>query len=194
MNLMASEMKSRRGRYSTLFVLIVTAVCTSYPALARLGESYSECDARYGKPDSIRIEDGAQVRRYHKRGVEVAVWFWKSKSVELTYRKLNRHLMSEKEQRLFLSVNVATSNWSKIDQVLEWQSQNPDAEGDAESHAELMEDLASFYLWAREDGKAEASYDRRDGILLISDVDHLERLAAEQETDASNPPDETHGF
>ncbi len=177
-------------------LLFVASLAMAVPSHARLGESCSECDTRYGKPDSIRIEDRAQVRRYHKRGVEVIITFWKCKSVEVAYRKLNRELLSDDEQSLFLDVNATTSTWAKVDQVAEWNARNPDAEGDANNHAELMEDIAAFYLWDREDGRAEASYDRRDGILMISDVAHLERLAARAEAEATEAPpaEETFGF
>ena len=177
-------------------LLSITLLALAGAAYARLGESSSECDTRYGKPDSIRIEEGFQVRRYHKRGVEVIITFWKCKSVEVAYRKLNRELLSDDEQSLFLDVNATTSTWAKVDQVAEWNARNPDAEGDANNHAELLEDIAAFYLWDREDGRAEASYDRRDGILMISDVAHLERLAARAEAEATEAPpaEETFGF
>jgi hypothetical protein len=194
MNLIPGDSRFRQKTCLWLFAFLAVPVCMLHPAFGRLGESYSECDARYGKPQSIRIEPGAQVRRYHKRGMEVAIRFWKGKSAEITYRKLNHHLMSDDEQQFSLSVNVATSSWAKVDQVAEWKASQPVAEGDPEDHEALMEDLASFYLWERGDGEAEASYDRREGILMISDVDHLERLAVREETDVSAPPVETYGF
>jgi len=117
------------------------------------------------------------VCRYRKGAYDVRIVFAGGRAVEVYYRRPSGDRLTRADLGLFLNVNASTSHWSKVDQLAEWRAANEGHEDDEERQAELMRDLATFFLWSRDDGQAEASYDREQGVLLICDE---ERLAGEQ--------------
>jgi hypothetical protein len=61
--------------------------CFTHPAGARLGESFTECESRYGKATKIHHEGEKHARCYTKGEYRIDVVFWEDKVVEISYRK-----------------------------------------------------------------------------------------------------------
>ena len=160
------------------------------PAWARLHETVSECDRRYGVPVSFVIEGSEHSRVYEKAGYHIVVVFSADKAVEIYYSRQDRRLLSRQELLLFLQVNAAEARWARVDQVAAWKKQNRGRQRRESAQNELLEDLAAFHLWMRTDDKAEAAYDRQAGVLFVADSGRLE---AERETTAFDPGN-PHGF
>lgn len=183
-----------RRAYSTHQALL--AVCMlllAVPSFARLGETYKECDKRYGKPLQVTpMQNGTQQRIYRKAGfVVTTVFHYSGRVVEIYFRKADGSPLSLKESVLFLRASGGKSSWRKVDQLAEWRRTNAGLETDEALQADLMRDLASFILWTRQDGKAEASYDRDDAVLLISDSAWLQK---ERDRATAESHDEVLGF
>lgn len=157
---------------------MVLGVLLATPVLARLGESMAECHKRYGRPFSTRTRGNEAVCRYRKGDYDVRIVFAGGRAAEVYYNRTAGVRLSQRELDLFLKVNASTSKWTKVDQLAEWRAANEGKEDDEIRQAELMQDMATFFLWSRDDAKAEASYDREQGILLICDA---QRLVEEEE-------------
>ena len=163
-----------------LFILLI---CIAIPVVghARFAETTVQCDKRYGKPKSVKVQGTDQVRWYVKQDFSIEIVFHAGRAAEIFYRRTNGAGLSKSELHALLNVNKGELGWRKVDQVEEWKKRHRDrdvAEGD---HRELMTDLATFVLWTRLDGKAEASYDRETCVLFIADA---QRLTEEREKDA----------
>jgi hypothetical protein len=165
--------KGGKRRWRTVWQAMVAIFLLPWVTEARLGESISKCDQRYGNPLKLQTVANRHVRRYEKRSYEVRAVFVSGRAVEVIYRRLDGAPLSERELDLFLLANSDDSAWQRVSQVAEWKAANRGREQDPQAQQELLDDLASFYLWTREDGKAEASYDRREGILFLADAAHL---------------------
>ena len=170
-------MNKRQKKIIRIAGSFLAVYCFTYPAGERLGETFTECETRYGKAAKIVHEGEKHARCYTKGDYRIDVVFWKDKVAEISYRKPEGGLLSSDELRLFLKVNAADSKWIKRDQVAEWKQTHKGKRNDPTLQAALMEDLAAFYLWRRIDEIAEASYDRETGILLLSEATYLDQLA-----------------
>lgn len=170
-------------------VLFLVGLIIVPPALARLGETVVECHKRYGRPFSVNPRGEEVLCRYRKGGFDVEILFSLGRAEEVYYRRTSGALLSKADLDLFLKVNASTSSWVKVDQLVEWRKANKGYEKNEARQAALMRDLAAFFLWVREDGKAEASYDRELGVLLICDTRRLKKGKAEEaETERDENP------
>jgi hypothetical protein len=166
-------------------VLLLLMVAGFVPqAQGRLGETISQCEQRYGKPHSTRVDDKDIIAQYTKQQFVVKIVFNRGKAVEIYYSRASGEPLTEADILLFLDANAGDSHWTKVDQVEEWKRANRGHEDDEERQRALMQDLAAFFLYTREDGGAEASYDRQDAVLLICSAERLDR---ENQNDRKTP-------
>ena len=172
-------------------MILVAGLTAATPALARLGETFAGCTRRYGRAVSTRPSGNEVVSRYRKGDYNVKVVFARGRAAEITYSRKSGALLTNGDLNLFLKVNAESSKWVKVDQLAEWKAANKGREKDERCQEELMRDLASFYLWSRQDGLAEASYDRENGELFICDA---QRLLPEQKPEPPVEPDNPLGF
>ena len=163
------------------------------PSQARLWETLVECNKRYGEPIVVRRKNGEQFRSYERAGYRIDTVSSRNRVVEIYYARIDGGLLSSKERKLFLYVNSGSSKWFKVNQLAEWKKVNRGREADESLQKSLMWDLANFYVWARADGQVEASYDREEGVLFLSDA---QRLAAEKAkaSKKARAPENPHGF
>jgi len=131
------------------------------------------------------------VCRYRKGDYNVKIVFVRGKAAEVSYSRRSGTALTTRDLGLFLNVNAASSRWVKVDQLAEWKASNKGRENDEQRQAELMRDLASFFLFSRQDGLAEASYDRENGELFICDA---RRLLVKEEPKAPKDPGNPLGF
>ena len=182
---------SKPGLVASLLACLLLAA----PALARLDETIVECHKRYGRPVAMRSVGTEVICRYRRGNYTVKVIFAKGRAVEVYYSRSSGNLLTQDDLDLFLDVNASTSRWVKVDQLAEWRKANAGHENDEVRQVELMRDMATFFLWSREDGEAEASYDRELGVLLICSAERLEREREEEKEEVkTDDPDNPLGF
>ncbi len=94
----------------SLFITLTT------PALARIGETREQCDARYGKP--VEVRDGLHATIYNKAGLIIACVFHEDKCEYIEYatdkeaaggRPLT---VSDTEKKVLMEANSNGSVWT----------------------------------------------------------------------------------
>jgi len=101
------------------WILLGVVFGLTYSAHARLGETVSQIEARYGPPDTLRgvppsrvppIENSA--RQYHHDGIGINVHFYNGISLEETYlREKQPQQLSEKDIETLLNANGNGKPW-----------------------------------------------------------------------------------
>lgn len=96
------------------FVLLIP------PALARIGETETECLARYGKISESY--DGPRRLIWRRDGIKITATFLKGKCVWLFFRK-EAGDFTDAESKLLRSVNSGGQEWTQISWVFskEWE-------------------------------------------------------------------------
>jgi hypothetical protein len=83
-------------------------------AHGRIGETALQCDQRYGKPEEVRREDGAEVRVYWVDDVEVWVTIpAKGRADSIMYRRLDTAQMPRAEMLAILRANCP-GEWTPV--------------------------------------------------------------------------------
>lgn len=99
---------------ANLLLGAVFAVMACSTASARIGETFEQCVARYGAPDSgpETDEDDSAARVYYfiKSGRDIRVVFYDGKAVDLFYSRLDKRAFSDSEVQKILAENKA-SEW-----------------------------------------------------------------------------------
>ena len=82
----------------------IAAILVATTAFARLGETETECDQRYGKPisQSVPKDLGDKEKEYSKNGVSVTVIFLHAKAAHIVYKKTG---LSDAEVSSLLEAN-----------------------------------------------------------------------------------------
>ena len=171
--------------YITCLLLLT---CVPFGAYARFDETTVQCDARYGKPTTIKIVGTDQVRWYAKRDFIVEAVFAKGHAVEIFYTRADGVGLSMIEVNALMRFNSGESEWRRVDQVSEWEKANDGKPLSDKQQISLMQDLSTFILFKRLDDIAEASYDREDGVLFIGQSERLERARKKVRAERDVPP------
>lgn len=159
----------------TRFITILFVIAVLPGSLfARLDETTVQCDNRYGKPVNIKIAGAEQLRWYEKQGYVVEAIFSKGRVVEIFYSRKDHAGLANAELNALMRFNMSESKWLRLNQVEQWKKDNGDRQLSDEQQLKLMRDLSTFVMWRRADNKAEASYDREDGVLFIGERARLE--------------------
>ena len=90
------------------------------PATARLGETPTQCQKRYGKPLSVNKKTHVAV--YQKAGFRIAILFWKGKSHQLFIAAIKKDALgnpvafSKTQLKALLTANLG-ENYEKMDKT-----------------------------------------------------------------------------
>ncbi|GEP46177.1 hypothetical protein [Brevifollis gellanilyticus] len=97
-------------------LLLSVLISLASPALARIGETPEQCEARYGKP--VKIEEEGQAFRYRKAGFNVTCVFRNGACVHMAFSHVADAQnevapMSESEITTLLTANGSGKTWVK---------------------------------------------------------------------------------
>jgi hypothetical protein len=123
---------------SLLHTLIAatTLLIAATPASARLGESPSQCTARYGQP--IAVDQVNRRATYYFQGIRILIYFLDDRAQRITYTKTpttrveDRQPLSDQELLALIRANGDGGPWKSIpaptETTLQWANGNPPAE------------------------------------------------------------------
>jgi hypothetical protein len=111
-------------------LLLSVLISLSSPALARIGETREQCDARYGKPVEVKDPNGV---KYQKSGLNVICRFIEGKCGYIYFSKIQKDAQNEslplpvEEAKILMEVNSGGAPWSKAGEIAEdgfeaWES------------------------------------------------------------------------
>ena len=106
-----------RMRLTCLFLAVVATLSLAVrEATARLGETFEQCNQRYGAPSSstslFPVLAGAPNRQYNYQGWRISVAFLKGQAAKLRYSKLNSGKIEEDEFQAIIKGNAGGGSWS----------------------------------------------------------------------------------
>lgn len=138
-------------------IIIAILILSSIYAEARIGETQSQCDARYGAP---KKSDGDGTSLYQKNGFYISIHFHADQADQLTIRKTSQNLfgtpekISDNELQILLSANSDGKKWLQ------------------------KTDLPFRRIWETSDGHLQACYDDNQCVLLILTFSAISRGTA----------------
>jgi hypothetical protein len=146
---------------SVAFIVAFANLC-AIPAQARLGESLSRIEARYGIP--VQIENGTCARAfqctYKHAGITIVVHFLDEKSQYESYSSDNGEPMDEAELQRLLEANRRGGKWT------------------------LKKDSGSSKQWDLNSGEVTATYQYKTSHLLEIRSSWWDRYCTEHPADA----------
>lgn len=149
----------------TPIVLVVSLILCGASALARLGETFDQCETRYGIAEPIKATAPATTTyRFTSHGFLILIGFFEGRAHYLVFGKdveseplatyLDRKEFSETEITVLLDANKGTNTWKEIDHI------------------------AATRDWTRSDQRAVASYSRSQYIFMLASKEYVDRSAA----------------
>ena len=98
-----------------IFALLITAaLLPASRAVARVGETEAQVEARYGKPYARDVQRGSlRLFAYRKDDMEIGVIYQDGKSAAELYSKRDKSALSDTEIRVLLDANSAGASWVK---------------------------------------------------------------------------------
>lgn len=145
----------------TLLLPLVLCALLVSPALARVGETKAECEARYGKPAKTEKYLSFDLYLYVKSGFVIAVMFDAERAGTVQYQhetgeEIIAPEITDAELEALLKANAGGSSWIEDKGVIAKRS------------------------WKRADGVLMARYNPLDRTLLMGDVEFGKKLVAAQ--------------
>ena len=98
-----------------LLIVVTVSAILSTPAFASLGNSESEVEELFGKPDNEGFPDknGVTTNLYHKGDYTILVQFLRHLSLAESYTRTDQAELSEKEIDAFLEGSSNQRSWKK---------------------------------------------------------------------------------
>jgi hypothetical protein len=99
-------------------LLLSVLITLSSSALARIGETREQCDARYGKP--VEVIEKTQTVAYEKAGLRIECTFYENKCDSIYFIRLEKDAKGkgipfpEDEKRILLEANSGGKPWIKV--------------------------------------------------------------------------------
>ncbi|GEP46179.1 hypothetical protein [Brevifollis gellanilyticus] len=103
-------------------LLLSVLISLSSPALARIGETPEQCEARYGKPVKIKAENSVS---YQKAGMRVDCEFIDGKCARIYFAKLEKDAqnaalpITSEEAKILMEANSDGTPWTKTGELVE---------------------------------------------------------------------------
>ncbi len=98
-------------------LLLSVLISLASPALARIGETREQCEARYGKP--VRVLENPQTTIHQKAGLEVRCAFYEGKCDQIIFQHIERGAdgkrlpLTELELKTLMEANSEGKAWEK---------------------------------------------------------------------------------
>ncbi len=96
-------------------LLLSVLISLSSPALARIGETREQCDARYGKP--VRVKEEEQMVHYEKAGYHIVCEFFEGKCEDISFNHVAKDEagkllpLSKEELKMLMESNSGGKAW-----------------------------------------------------------------------------------
>ncbi len=166
----AQAMMSRQ-KAARLGIIAAVSLFVALPqaATARVGESLSECESRYGKHSEQQFVGPFKTRSYFKQGYLIIVMFSPSSSGAehaqgVQYSKPGSFMndsLSAGEVENFLQSNAGSETWNRVHGM----RMAFGAEG--LEQRDMIKDAVKNERWIRSDGAFSAVFSKFDNTLLI---------------------------
>ncbi|GEP46400.1 hypothetical protein [Brevifollis gellanilyticus] len=97
-------------------LLLSVLISLSSPALARIGETREQCEARYGKP--VRNKEEEQTVHYEKAGYHIVCEFYEGKCEDISFNHVAQEgegkplPLSDNEVKVLMESNSGGIPWS----------------------------------------------------------------------------------
>lgn len=133
-------------------LLLLSMLIASTPALARIGETPEQCQARYGEPVK-KLSNNRSL--FQKNGILIIAEFYEGKADLLTFRKVDQNIIgipadfSDNEIAGLLKANGGEKAWKKV------------------------ESLSLDSQWQTDDSALIANYASVDKLLFIVTKNHM---------------------
>ncbi len=98
-------------------LLLSVLISLSSPALARIGETREQCEARYGKP--VRVDEEYHNTSHEKAGLAVECYFYEGKCERIAFQHIDmgadgkRLPLTELEVKTLMEANSGGGVWEK---------------------------------------------------------------------------------
>lgn len=141
----------------TLIAIAAVACLPLTSAFARLGESETECEARYGKPTSVGKpnNDGEQLNMYKSAGFNIEVWFLKGRAECVVFEGGN--IGTEDAMQTIMRANSQGHAWRQIEPWGAWTLR-----------------------WSRDDGARARLRPVSGGTFVVESKTWIDRSAAKE--------------
>lgn len=138
-----------------ILAFVTVAHFTSAVAVARIDETFEECQARYS---TARLRD-KETARFVKGDIVIDVAFFEGKAGRIIFYRTDERPMSPAEISTLMEANSAGQGWTKVTGV---------NSGDST-------------VWKTDDGARQALLNEKMTILIIHSKAYLNHLIAEKE-------------
>lgn len=155
-----------------IFILLIGIMIAASAAQARLGESIEQCNARYGEPKRISVDDNLTgIASYTKNDLSITIHFLKGKADLIRYSSGEVSTVDFDLAKYLLKLNGRTKEW---DQLTKTQTVLQDIQDETAQYPRVV--LVDPILWKSKDGILEASYSAGKGTFEIKASTYQDKL------------------
>ena len=145
-------------------MILILLFAMAMPATARIGETPTQCETRYGKP--LLVDKENKVITYHKSGLKIQICYLDGVAQMIYFTKLDQEL--DQNAR---NVPARLSN-AEISKLLE-------ANGSGKIWRGPIEGENLDAAWYTDKQERVALYGRKDHVLVVATDDYKKYVAAQ---------------
>lgn len=160
--------------------LLITFFMICFSSYARIGETFSECEKRYGKHVDMNKAVNEVQCLYRFKGVSILITFKKinrvTQAVCIAYHKRNKTSgFSVQMIRNFLNGNSQGKGWNKVDYVEKAVRAKNDLD-----RREYLEKSMKLDVWVRKDSEVVAINSKNEAAFIVWLPAHYKGVEAKE--------------